>query len=97
MLTAPGQTLANRDDLPVVHLPANISADRFCSADTVYAMVSNNTTVAAGVTVAVAPGTVFKLAGRWLVVDGTLVLQMTNIAPWGEEARAVRTVVRTSG
>ncbi len=28
--------------------------------------------------------------------DGTLVLQMTNIAPWGEEARAVRTVVRVS-
>ncbi|MEJ2534371.1 MAG: hypothetical protein P8008_02595 [Gammaproteobacteria bacterium] len=26
--------------------------------------------------------------------DGALVLQMTNIAPWGEEARAVRTVVR---
>jgi hypothetical protein len=34
-----------------------------------------------------------KLAER---PDGTLVLQMTNIAPWGEEARAVRTVVRTS-
>lgn len=32
-----------------------------------------------------------KLAER---PDGTLVLQMTNIAPWGEEARAVRTVVR---
>jgi hypothetical protein len=28
--------------------------------------------------------------------DGTLVLQMTNIAPWGEEARAVRTVVHPS-
>jgi len=26
--------------------------------------------------------------------DGTLVLQMTNIAPWGEEARAVRMVFR---
>ncbi len=26
--------------------------------------------------------------------DDTLVLQMTNIAPWGEEARAVRMVVR---
>jgi hypothetical protein len=25
--------------------------------------------------------------------DGALVLQMTNIAPWGEETRAVRTVV----
>ena len=34
-----------------------------------------------------------KLAER---PDGTLVLQMTNIAPWGEEARAVRTVVRKS-
>ena len=34
-----------------------------------------------------------KLAER---PDGTLVLQMTNIAPWGEEARAVRTVVRVS-
>lgn len=34
-----------------------------------------------------------KLAER---PDGTLVLQMTNIAPWGEEARAVRTVVRIS-
>ena len=34
-----------------------------------------------------------KLAER---PDGTLVLQMTNIAPWGEEARAVRTVVRAS-
>ena len=34
-----------------------------------------------------------KLAVR---PDGTLVLQMTNIAPWGEEARAVRTVVRMS-
>ncbi len=34
-----------------------------------------------------------KLAER---PDGTLVLQMTNIAPWGEEARAVRTVVRMS-
>ena len=32
-----------------------------------------------------------KLAER---PDGSLVLQMTNIAPWGEEARAVRTVVR---
>lgn len=32
-----------------------------------------------------------KLAQR---PDGTLVLQMTNIAPWGEEARAVRTIVR---
>ena len=32
-----------------------------------------------------------KLAER---PDDTLVLQMTNIAPWGEEARAVRTVVR---
>jgi hypothetical protein len=32
-----------------------------------------------------------KLAER---PDGTLVLQMTNIAPWGEEARAVRTVLR---
>lgn len=32
-----------------------------------------------------------KLAER---PDGALVLQMTNIAPWGEEARAVRTVVR---
>lgn len=34
-----------------------------------------------------------KLAER---PDGALVLQMTNIAPWGEEARAVRTVVRVS-
>lgn len=34
-----------------------------------------------------------KLAVR---PDGALVLQMTNIAPWGEEARAVRTVVRIS-
>lgn len=34
-----------------------------------------------------------KLAER---PDGTLVLQMTNIAPWGEETRAVRTVVRES-
>lgn len=34
-----------------------------------------------------------KLAER---PDGALVLQMTNIAPWGEEARAVRTVVRIS-
>mgnify|MGYP001552459430 FL=1 len=34
-----------------------------------------------------------KLAER---PDGTLVLQMTNIAPWGEEARAVRTVVRAA-
>lgn len=25
--------------------------------------------------------------------DGTLVLQMTNIAPWGEEARAVRMIL----
>jgi hypothetical protein len=32
-----------------------------------------------------------KLAER---PDGTLVLQMTNIAPWGEEARAVRAVFR---
>ncbi len=32
-----------------------------------------------------------KLAER---PDGALVMQMTNIAPWGEEARAVRTVVR---
>lgn len=31
-----------------------------------------------------------KLAER---PDGTVVLQMTNIAPWGEEARAVRMVV----
>jgi hypothetical protein len=35
-----------------------------------------------------------KLAER---PDGTLVLQMTNIAPWGEEARAVRTVLRQPG
>ena len=34
-----------------------------------------------------------KLAQR---PDGTVVMQMTNIAPWGEEARAVRTVVRAS-
>lgn len=34
-----------------------------------------------------------KLAER---PDGALVLQMTNIAPWGEEARAVRTVIRPS-
>lgn len=34
-----------------------------------------------------------KLAER---PDDTLVLQMTNIAPWGEEARAVRTVARIS-
>jgi hypothetical protein len=26
--------------------------------------------------------------------DGTLVLQMTNITPWGEEGRAVRMIVR---
>lgn len=26
--------------------------------------------------------------------DGALVLQMTNITPWGEEGRAVRTVLR---
>ncbi|MEE4280220.1 MAG: hypothetical protein V2I82_17275 [Halieaceae bacterium] len=32
-----------------------------------------------------------KLAER---PDGTLVLQMTNITPWGEEARAVRTTLR---
>ena len=35
-----------------------------------------------------------KLAER---PDGALVLQMTNIAPWGEEGRAVRIVVRTPG
>ncbi|MEM6513976.1 MAG: hypothetical protein AAF660_13265 [Pseudomonadota bacterium] len=34
-----------------------------------------------------------KLAER---PDGSLVLQMTNIASWGEEAQAVRTVVRRS-
>jgi hypothetical protein len=34
-----------------------------------------------------------KLAER---PDGSLVLQMINIAPWGEETRAVRTVVRRS-
>lgn len=34
-----------------------------------------------------------KLAQR---PDQTLVLQMTNIAPWGEEARAVRKVLRPS-
>ena len=32
-----------------------------------------------------------KLAER---PDGALVLQMTNIAPWGEEGRAVRTILR---
>jgi len=35
-----------------------------------------------------------KLAER---PDGAVVLQMTNIAPWGEEARAVRMVVTQAG
>lgn len=29
--------------------------------------------------------------------DGSLVLQMTNIAPWGEEGRAVRMIFRKQG